>query len=120
MVEKSITPPDRWRHHSVLGHPCVRRPRGASEGAILLLTRGRALAYATQHSPWTMVERACNSYATGAHGQGACGAMFDARGGGRAGMIVVTRHAEGPAGVGQRCPGVHAVHGSAEGMRRGL
>jgi hypothetical protein len=24
-VEKSITPPSGWLHHSVLGHPCVRR-----------------------------------------------------------------------------------------------
>jgi hypothetical protein len=79
MVEKSIIPSYGWRHHSVLSHPCVIRTRDASEGAILLLTRGRALAYATQHSPWTPVERACTSYAICSQGKGACGARLDAR-----------------------------------------
>jgi hypothetical protein len=49
MVEKSITPPDGWRHPHVRGHPGVLRTRDASEDAILLLTLGRALAYATGH-----------------------------------------------------------------------
>jgi hypothetical protein len=41
----------------------------------LFLTLGRALAYATQNSPWTTIERACKPYATCSHGKGACGAI---------------------------------------------
>ena len=80
----------------------------------MLLTPGRALAYATQHSPWTTVERACTPDATGSQGKGACGARRDASGCGRAGTVFVARHASGPAGVVQRCPGVHAVHGGSK------
>ena len=99
MLEKSITPSYRGRHPRVLRHPCVRRTRDASEGALLLLTRGRALAYATPHSPWTPVERACTSDAPYSQGKGMCGAMLDVSGGGRAGTVVVARQAEGPAGT---------------------
>jgi hypothetical protein len=91
----------------------------ASEGAILLLTPGCALAYATQHSPWTTVERACTSYAPCSHGKGACGAMLDASGGGRARTVFVARQAAGPAGVVQRGPGVHAVDGGAKEREEG-
>ena len=90
MLEKSIPPSYRGRHPRVLRHPCVRRTRDASEGAILLLTRGRSLAYATPHSPWTPVERACTSDAPCFMGKGAYGAMLDASGGGRAGTVVVS------------------------------
>ena len=94
-------------------------PRGASEGAILFLTRGCALAYATPHSPWTPVERACTSDAPCSQGKRACGAMLDASGGGRAGTVVVARQAEGPAGGVQRCPGVPAVDGGAKEREEG-
>jgi len=66
---------------------------GASEGAILFLTLSRALAYATQNSPWTTVECACESYATCSHGKGAYGAMLDASGCGKAMTVFVARHA---------------------------
>jgi hypothetical protein len=66
----------------------------------LLLTLGGALAYATQHSPWTTVERVCKPDATCSQGKGACGARLDASGGGRAVTVVVARHASGPAGFG--------------------
>jgi hypothetical protein len=42
------------------------------------------------------------------------GARLDASGGGRAGTVVVARQAEGPAGIVQRCPGVHAVDGGTQ------
>jgi len=80
----------------------------------LLLTLGRALAYAMPHSPWTPVERAYTSDATCSQGKGAYGTMLDARGGDRAGTVVVARQAEGPAGSVQRYPGVHAVHGGSK------
>ena len=102
MLEKSITPPDGWRHPSVLRHPCVLRTRDASEGTILLLTLGRALAYATPHSPGTPVERACTADAPYSQGKGMCGALLDASGG-RAGTVVGAHPAEGPAGSVQRC-----------------
>jgi hypothetical protein len=93
----------------------VIRTRDASEGAILLLTRGRALAYATQHSPWTTVERACKPDATCSQGKGACGAMLDASGGGRVVTVFVALQEEGLAGIVQLCPGVHAVDGDTKG-----
>ena len=119
MVEKSITPSYRGRHPRVLRHPCVRRTRDASEGALLLLTLGRALAYATPHSPWTPVERACTSDAPYSQGKGMCGAMLDVSGGSRAGTVVVARPAEGPAGSVQRCPGVPAVEGGTQERAEG-
>jgi hypothetical protein len=64
-------------------------PRCASEGAILFLTLGCALAYATPHSPWTTVERACKPDATCSHAKGAYGAVLDASGGGWAVMVFV-------------------------------
>ena len=76
----------------------------------MLLTQGRALAYATLYSPWTPVERACTTDAPCDHGTGAGGAMPDASGG-RVVMVFVARQASGPAGVVQRYPSVHAVDG---------
>jgi hypothetical protein len=76
---------------------CLRRTRDASEGTILLLTLGCALAYATPHSPWTPVERACNPYAPCSQGKGAGGTMLDASGGDRAVTVFVALHAEGSA-----------------------
>jgi hypothetical protein len=40
--------------------------------------------------------------------------MLDASGGGRAVTVFVARQASGPAGVVQRCPGVHAVDGGTQ------
>jgi hypothetical protein len=85
----------------------------------LLLTRGRALAYATQRSPWTPIEHACTPDATCSHGQSACGAMLDASGGGGAVTVFVARHASGPTGVVQVCPGVHAVDGGTKEREEG-
>jgi hypothetical protein len=84
----------------------------------LLLTLGRALAYATPHSPWTPVERAGTSDAPCSQGKGLCGAMLDASGG-RAGTVVVARQAEGPAGSVQGCPDVPAVDGGTKEREEG-
>ena len=111
MLEKSITPSYRGRHPRVLRHPCVIRTRGASEGALLLLTRGRALAYATPHSPWTPVARACNPYAPCEQGKGAGGARLDASDGGRVVTGFGALHVSEAAVVVARCPGVYAVDG---------
>ena len=86
----------------------------------MLLTRGRTRAYATQHSPWTPVERACTPYATCSRGKGVCGAMLDASGCGRAVTVFVARQVSGPAGILQRCPGVHAVDGGTSGRDGGV
>ena len=75
----------------------------ASEGAILPLTRGRALAYATPHSLWTPVKRTCKPYAPCYQGNGAGGAMLNVR----AAVVV------------QRWPGVHAVDGSPKARGEG-
>jgi len=85
----------------------------------LLLTRGRALTYATPHSPWTPVERARKPYAPCSHGKGAGGAMLDASDCGRAVTVCGALQASGPAVVIQRCPGVPAVDGGTSGTRRG-
>jgi hypothetical protein len=85
----------------------------------LFLTPGRALAYATQHSPWITVERACKPNATYSYGQGACGAMLDSGGCGRAVPVSVALSEHGPAGVVQLCPGVHAVEGGTQEREEG-
>ena len=101
---------------------CATRVRDAPETPLkvpLLLTRGRALAYATPHSPWISVERAGTSDAPCSQGKGMCGAMLDVSGGGRAGTVVGARPAEGPAGSVQRCPGVPAVAGGTQERAEG-
>ena len=45
--------------------------------------------------------------------------MLDASGCGRAGTVFVARQASGPAGVVQRCPGVHAVDGGTKEREEG-
>jgi hypothetical protein len=81
----------------------------------VLLTRGRASAYATPHSLWTPVESAYTPYAPCSHGKGAGGTRLDARGCGRVVTVCVARQASGPAIVGRLCPGVHAVDGGTKG-----
>jgi hypothetical protein len=83
----------------------------ASEGAILFLTLGCALAYARHHSPWT-TDRVClqtglsmctwKRYVW-------CHARRPWR---RQGRGRLRRSPKGPAGVVQHCLGVHAVDGS--------
>jgi len=109
-------------HRSIVpswGLPAWDASWGASEGAILFLTGDRALTYATPHSPWPPVERACTPYAPCYQGKGAGGARLNARGCGRAVTGFGALHAAGPAVAVQLCPDVPAVDSGTKEQEEG-
>ena len=101
--------------------PARRVPRDASKGAILPLTRGRALAYATPHSLWTPVKRTCKPYAPCYQGNGAGGAMLNVRAcSGRPALARRACRGWQPQGTRRRMKRRRAVKDDVQRSRRGV